>query len=326
MDAGWPGIRGSEIRITLREFFPRNIAKRRAVPCSAMNTFTCGRLACALVVLVLAGCETHSISNSGYDHAAYRYGRVPADGYVGELSELDVVGIAPDAMITDADIATALRDISRPQLQRNSRILLIQSGADFPDEPMVTALSQHFRVLPFSGRPTAKSNPGAPYAKTLRLAAARGGYDKIICYWGVLESEQKESGDKGGLLGADRRLFRAGPERGDAHPTESGDRRRRQWSLDVRGPTAGEQQRIQLARLKARHRPKPRRESEGNRLPAPRPAAHRRPYELTTTEFFAKMSRVRTIPHDWQLRQSPAQGASYTSTSTTPVAPVEAAT
>lgn len=28
--------------------------------------------------------------------------------------------------------------------------------------------------------------------RTLRLVAAKGGYDKIVCYWGVLESERKD--------------------------------------------------------------------------------------------------------------------------------------
>jgi hypothetical protein len=145
--------------------------------------------ACALAALFLfAGCATRSISSSGYDQTARAQ---IASGYRGELSELDVVGIPEGAPATDAAIQAALLETSRPTLAPSSRVLLIQSGADLPDEPMVTALSRHFDVLPFSGRPGARPFNNADYARTLRLTAARGGYDKIVCYWGVLEAEHK---------------------------------------------------------------------------------------------------------------------------------------
>ncbi len=69
-------------------------------------------------------------------------------------------------------------------------MLLIQSGADFPDDGMVAHLGKTLAVQPFSGKPPAPTDGGQSYSKALRLAAARGGLDKIVCYWGVLESEQ----------------------------------------------------------------------------------------------------------------------------------------
>ena len=140
-------------------------------------------------VLFFAGCETRSISNSGFDHRRDA-GRI--GGYSGELSELQVLGVAADKSITEADIQAALQSGNRARLTRTSKILLIQSGADFPDAPMFDAMSDRFSVAPFSGRPPVDKDVEASYSKSLRLAAARGGYDKIVCYWGVLESEKKD--------------------------------------------------------------------------------------------------------------------------------------
>lgn len=155
-----------------------------------------GALACALVLL--AGCTTRSISNSGYNAGSYSYGS--SSGYRGELSEFDVLGVAvDDTAISDTDIVAALADHERPRLRRDSNILLIQSGAELPDEPMMKAMGERYRVTAFSGQPVARINAvnRAPQAnnpsmaRALRLAAARGGYDKIVCYWGVLESAEK---------------------------------------------------------------------------------------------------------------------------------------
>lgn len=148
------------------------------------------------LLLALSGCTTRSISDSGYD----RYGRV-SSAYRGELTEFEVLGVDTAQTITDADIAAALKNASGARLQRTSKILLIQSGADFPDAAMLTGLSSRFLVTPFSGKPginrtsdhfsTERNVPASEsYSKSLRLAAARGGYDKIVCYWGVLESEE----------------------------------------------------------------------------------------------------------------------------------------
>ncbi|MBL9189870.1 MAG: hypothetical protein JNK23_20490 [Opitutaceae bacterium] len=148
--------------------------------------------AISLGALFLTGCGTRSISNSDYD-AAYgsgRYGKV-AGNYAGELSELDVIGASLDAGTSETEIQNALRDHAPARLGRTSKVLLIQSGADFPDSPMLEALSARFAVAGFSGKPVRGSATGPDYARALRLVAARGGYDKIVYYWGVLESERK---------------------------------------------------------------------------------------------------------------------------------------
>jgi hypothetical protein len=66
---------------------------------------------------------------------------------------------------------------------------------------MVTALSKHFSVVPFSGVPALRkttaggaqteSPDSESYSKSLRLTAARGGIDLVLCYWGMLESESE---------------------------------------------------------------------------------------------------------------------------------------
>jgi hypothetical protein len=144
-------------------------------------------------VLVFAGCQTRSISNSGFRENGYYGGD---NGYRGELSEFDVLGVETGANVTDADIVGALRDNPGVRLARADRVLLIQSGADFPDAPMQEAMGRAFEVGPFSGKPLTKKEPGQSYAKSLRLAAARGGYGKIVCYWGVLESERVNQATK----------------------------------------------------------------------------------------------------------------------------------
>jgi hypothetical protein len=145
-------------------------------------------------VLLLAGCESRSISNSGYP-AGYRHGASPGD-YAGELSEFDVLGVDAAEKISDADIQAAFHNKNSVRLARTSRVLLIQSGAEFPDSAMQEPLSALYAVGPFSGRPRNQKNPDVSYSKSLRLAAARGGFDKILCYWGVLESQRTGKASK----------------------------------------------------------------------------------------------------------------------------------
>jgi hypothetical protein len=152
-----------------------------------VTLFTC---ALAGAMILLAGCSTRSISNSGFKDNGRRGTQL--GGYTGELSELDVIGVTADATVTEADIQAAVRSPAGAQLSRTSRVLLIQSGADFPDAPMLEAMQSRFNVASFSGRPQSKTDAGPAFSKTLRLVAARGGFDKIVCYWGVLESERKD--------------------------------------------------------------------------------------------------------------------------------------
>jgi hypothetical protein len=121
------------------------------------------------------------------------------------LSEFDVLGLTRDSTATEADIQQALDGAKQLRLKPGASILLIQSGAIFPDGPMVRELSQHYRVVPFSGvPPVSRRTEDGPlerydaenFSKSLRLAAARGGCDTVLCYWGILESESAKLATK----------------------------------------------------------------------------------------------------------------------------------
>jgi hypothetical protein len=159
-----------------------------------LSIFTC-------FVLAIAGCKTtRSISNSGYQetHSARPVERASdaAFQYRGELSEFELLGITHDNYATEDQIKEALDAAKRVQLTPSSSILLIQSGATIPDGSMTTSLAKHFDVVPFSGIPgglgRVNDEDGGhdreSFSKSLRLAAARGRNDIILCYWGTLES------------------------------------------------------------------------------------------------------------------------------------------
>lgn len=157
-------------------------------------TQTLPPLLAAFILAVLSGCTTRSISNSGY--RAGGYGGNPL--YHGELNEFEVLGVERDQSVSEAEIANALDHPERVKLRRGDSILLVQSGAMFPDESMVNELGRFVRVVSFSGMPA--DRPGVPkaddgargsYSKSLRLAAAKGGCETIVCYWGVLESSRQ---------------------------------------------------------------------------------------------------------------------------------------
>ncbi|HTO83328.1 MAG TPA: aminopeptidase [Methylomirabilota bacterium] len=145
-------------------------------------------LACCLLLLATAGCSTRSISDSGYtpgsDNRLYR----------GELSEFDVIGIDRGEAITQKDIEAAFTDKQRLSLRKGTTLMLIQSGAMFPDTEMLKPLEQYYNVAQFSGIPERSESTdavSASYALALRLAAARGNIDTIIVYWGILETARE---------------------------------------------------------------------------------------------------------------------------------------
>lgn len=90
--------------------------------------------------------------------------------------------------------------------------MVVQSGALFPDTEMVQALERYYTVAAFTGVPVQGAKPGDPqgralqppatplpqasYSRIFRLAAARGGYEAILVYWGVLESQTQGLGTK----------------------------------------------------------------------------------------------------------------------------------
>jgi hypothetical protein len=150
-------------------------------------------IAMLLGFVMATGCTTRSISNFGYrsDHA-----------YRGELSELEVLGVRADAEVTEADIQKALTSRERIHLKNGDRLVLVQSGARFPDEVMMAEMKRYYSVVPLSGVPTDdeyrdhRSSAKRPLDKVLRLAAARAGAKTLIVCWGVLESERESYATK----------------------------------------------------------------------------------------------------------------------------------
>ncbi|MEM5787741.1 MAG: hypothetical protein AAGU11_10505 [Syntrophobacteraceae bacterium] len=148
-----------------------------------------------VLVFAISGCATRSISDSGYrgEHG-YRSQAPDNPFYKGELSEFQVLGIDPEAKVTREDIIRALDSKQRITLPKGSSIMLVQSGALIPDEPIVKALEKYYNVSVFTGVPLPRA-PGE-YAMLLRLAAAKGGLEKIVAYWGLLETAQKDFATK----------------------------------------------------------------------------------------------------------------------------------
>jgi hypothetical protein len=160
--------------------------------------------------LLLAGCESErSISNSGYvgESGGWYGGGGVNPGYRGELSEFDVLGISPNKPISEADIQSALKDTAKVTLKRGDTVVLVQSGAQFPDDGMMTELRPYFTLLPLSGVPanlptrTVRSgnttvDETPPLDLSLRLAAAQGGAHTLIVYWGILETSRADYATK----------------------------------------------------------------------------------------------------------------------------------
>jgi len=147
-------------------------------------------------LLLLSACTTRSISNSGYGgNNAF---------YAGELSEYDVLGIDRGGGFSEADIQKAAIQHQPITMRRGNSILLIQSGALMADPAMASAMEKYFTVSSFSGIPI-KNDAGpdragrpapVPYSQLFRMAAAKGGYDTVIVYWGMLESATEGAATK----------------------------------------------------------------------------------------------------------------------------------
>jgi len=165
-----------------------------------LNTLWLPALAAAWL---LAGCasQQRSISHSAYANPAEGATRWPGAPfhYSGELNEFDVLGVDRQQVVTEDAIQRALDTAQQIQLKAGGRILLVQSGAVFPDGPMLEELKKHFDITPFSGLPprrAAETDPELSYSKALRLAAARAGCETVVCYWGALESARRKMESK----------------------------------------------------------------------------------------------------------------------------------
>ncbi len=157
---------------------------------------------CALVLVpflmvMTGGCATRSISDSGFPDDRYGSPKKTAHAYQGELDEFQILGINPANVVSEKDIAAALESKKKISLRKGDALLLIQSGAPIPDAEMSAALGKHFTVGVFSGVPDEKglgskeAGDVENRSRMLRLAAARGGYETIVCYWGNLETSKK---------------------------------------------------------------------------------------------------------------------------------------
>ena len=148
-------------------------------------------------VLTLVGCGTRSISDSGFHADSDRgYGQRSSPFYKGELNEFDVLGIDVKLGVTEEDIQKALSARTRVTLAKGSTLMLIQSGALVPDEEMVRGLERYYNVRVFSGVPADGAGSAGSYARSLRLAAAKGGADALVVYWGLLETGREDLATK----------------------------------------------------------------------------------------------------------------------------------
>ena len=145
----------------------------------------------AFAIALLAGCSSRSISNV--------QGRYYGGGYKGELNELSVLGVQVNEEVSNQDIAATLseRGANPVELERGDVLAVIQSGARFPDKDMVDSLAALAEVVPLSGVPPEerefrdeerKNKEPIRIDKSLRMAAAKGGANKMLVYWGILES------------------------------------------------------------------------------------------------------------------------------------------
>ena len=152
-------------------------------------------LSILVVAIISIGCQTRSISNSDYRSTW---------GYRGELSELEVLGVSANKVISEGDIKAALNTKTKVSLKRGDRIVLVQSGAQFPDGPVLEELKPYYSVIPLSGVPAhddryrrhEDANAKQPIDKSLRLAAAKAGAKTLIVYWGILETGREDHGTK----------------------------------------------------------------------------------------------------------------------------------
>jgi len=122
-----------------------------------------------------------------------------------QLKIQDVLDIDLDEPITEEHIQDAIK-LSKSQsfyLENGAKIILVQSGKQVPDYAMQEAMMKYYQVSVYSGLPLNKRRPktsrkndlndakniiSQKYIKFLRLIAANSKQDKIIVYWGDLES------------------------------------------------------------------------------------------------------------------------------------------
>jgi hypothetical protein len=161
-----------------------------------ISTISQRLLAGACLLVLLSACATRSISDSGVREKSFFGGSSSSNPfYRGELTEFNVLGIDLKANVSEADIQAAMAVTPKLRVPKASSLMLIQSGAMIPDEVMVKALEKHYSVAAFTGVPET-GDKYANQSRVLRLAAAKGGNEKLVVYWGLLESGSVKHGTK----------------------------------------------------------------------------------------------------------------------------------
>ncbi len=148
-------------------------------------------LVMGLLVVFLFSCSK-SISETGY---AQSENKVPGyNAQQKELNELKVLGIRNLSSITEENISEVMATATSVDLPKGDSILLIQSGADYPDSEMIESMSQYWDVNILSGSNDKYS--GDNLNKALRYIAASGGNKHLVVYWGIVETAKKSLASK----------------------------------------------------------------------------------------------------------------------------------
>jgi len=112
------------------------------------------------------------------------------------------LGVAGSKNISEADIQEAATTRGSIRINRSDKIVLVQSGAQFPDDSLMKEAEKYYRVIPLSGIPS-RNNNGYDWQRSknkeeipkldmaFRLTAAKAGAETLIVYWGVLESARE---------------------------------------------------------------------------------------------------------------------------------------
>ncbi|GJL77996.1 MAG: hypothetical protein NPINA01_09850 [Nitrospinaceae bacterium] len=143
-------------------------------------------LAIGLLAIFLNGCATKSISETGY---AQKEGHGKESSTQTELNELEVIGVSDLSSISEKAISEALAASGAVNLPKGDSILLVQSGADFPDSQMVESMSEYWDINILSGSNNRYTR--GDLNKTLRYVAASGGNKHLVVYWGIVETAKK---------------------------------------------------------------------------------------------------------------------------------------
>ena len=146
-----------------------------------------------LILVSTYGCASRSISDTGYSQSERR-GYYKSEVESKELEELVVLGIDKKQAINQGAIEKALTNFKKINIPKDSSILLVQSGSEFPDSVMIESLSDYWNVNQVSGdsRKYKESNLN----NVLRYTAATGGNGSIFVYWGIVETSEKNLGTK----------------------------------------------------------------------------------------------------------------------------------